>query len=388
MKKDELLVFRGTHYKEMTKAILQRADLAGMIPDREALIGIKPNLVTAALCDEGATTHPQVIEGLAEYLREEHFDRIVVLEGSWVGEKTRDVLSFCGYDELLARLEIPFWDMQEDKGEETDCAGMPLMICERAKRPDFLINVPVVKGHCQTGITCALKNMKGLIPNAEKRRFHRLGLHDPIAHLNMGIRQDFILVDCICPDLTFEDGGNPVRLDLLAAAADPVLADTWGCSVIGLEPDRVGYIKKAARLGAGSMELDRKKIRTYFERIRQEEGAGVQELLYEEKDDESSAMPRGKGGYRHVMKLAESVHEVESCSACYAYLIPALDLLDREGLLPLLKEKICIGQGNRGKPGELGIGNCTALFRHSLKGCPPTEMQMYEYLKRYIHETA
>ena len=32
---------------------------------------------------------------------------------------------------------------------------------------DFLINVPVMKGHCQTKITCALKNMKGLIPNSE-----------------------------------------------------------------------------------------------------------------------------------------------------------------------------------------------------------------------------
>ena len=25
---------------------------------------------------------------------------------------------------------------------------------------DFMINVPVMKGHCQTKITCALKNMK------------------------------------------------------------------------------------------------------------------------------------------------------------------------------------------------------------------------------------
>ena len=49
----------------------------------------------------------------------------------------------------------------------------------------LMINLPVLKGHCQTLITCALKNNKGLIPNAEKRRFHTLGAassHRPSEH--------------------------------------------------------------------------------------------------------------------------------------------------------------------------------------------------------------
>ena len=91
---------------------------------------------------------------------------------------------------------------------------------------DFLINVPVLKGHCQTKITCALKNMKGLLPNTEKRHFHAMGLHRPIAHLAKGIRQDFIVVDHICGDLDFEDGGNPVVKNCIMVSRDPVLVDT------------------------------------------------------------------------------------------------------------------------------------------------------------------
>lgn len=72
------------------------------------------------------------------------------------------------------------------------CGDMELQICECAKKVDFMINVPVMKGHCQTKITCALKNMKGLLPNKEKRHFHAMGLHRPIAHLGLGIHQDFI----------------------------------------------------------------------------------------------------------------------------------------------------------------------------------------------------
>ena len=99
---------------------------------------------------------------------------------------------------------------------------MELEICREAKSLDFLINVPVMKGHCQTKITCALKNMKGLLPNREKRHFHAMGLHKPIAHLAVGLPQDFILVDNICGDWDFEDGGNPVEMNRLIAGRSAV----------------------------------------------------------------------------------------------------------------------------------------------------------------------
>ena len=61
-----------------------------------------------------------------------------------------------------------------------------------------------------------------------------------------------------------------------------------------------------------------------------------------------------------------------------------LDRLKEEGLLQELREKICIGQGYRGKSGALGVGSCTSGFACNLKGCPPTDEQMYEFLKQYI----
>ena len=49
-----------------------------------------------------------------------------------------------------------------------------------------------------------------------------------------------------------------------------------------------------------------------------------------------------------------------------------------------LDEKICIGQGFRGKTGNLGVGACTCRFVNNVKGCPPTENQIYDFLKDYI----
>ena len=87
---------------------------------------------------------------------------------------------------------------------------------------------------------------------------------------------------------------------------------------------------------------------------------------------------------RKIVELQDAVEEVESCSACYGYLIPALDMLKQEGLFEKLDCKIAVGQGYRGKSGKLGVGNCTCRFEHFVKGCPPTEMEIYEYLKKYL----
>lgn len=40
-----------------------------------------------------------------------------------------------------------------------------------------------------------------------------MGLHKPIAHLATVVPNDFILVDNICGDLDFEEGGNPVTMN-------------------------------------------------------------------------------------------------------------------------------------------------------------------------------
>lgn len=363
MNKNEIYIKSGTQYKEMTKELLEACDLAVQISDMDMQIGIKPNLVSPSEASWGATTHPEVVAGIIEYLQERGYHKIAMLEGSWVGDKTAEAYEVCGYRDLSEKYQVPFWDMQKEKGIARDCRGVQLNICKRVTDVDFLINVPVLKGHCQTKITCALKNMKGLIPNTEKRRFHAMGLHKPIAHLNAGIHQDFIVVDNICGDLDFEDGGNPVVMNRVMAACDPVLVDAYVCQMMHYEVAEVPYVKLAGDLGVGCSDISKADVRFL------EDGA-------------DQRMPVS----RKVVELADAVEEVESCSACYGYLIPALEMLKEEGLFEKLDEKICIGQGYRGKTGVLGVGHCTCKFQNYVEGCPPLEGDIYEFLKEYIGE--
>lgn len=365
MEKNQIYIKYGTNYKEMTKELLDVCQLSGQIGDRSRRIAIKPNLVSPTPASFGATTHPEIVEGIIEYLKENGFAHIMIMEGSWVGDRTEEAYEICGYKAISEKYQVPFIDTQKEKGIGIDCGGLKLNVCACVQKFDFLINVPVLKGHCQTKITCALKNMKGLIPNSEKRRFHAMGLHKPIAHLSAGIRQDFILVDNICGDLDFEDGGNPVVMNRILAGRDPVLLDAYACHMMHYDIEEVPYIHFAQEQGVGFGDLRQADICVCGK-------------------DEDAILPKS----RKVVELSDAVEEVESCSACYGYLIPALEMLKTEGLFESLDEKICIGQGFRGKKGTLGIGHCTKEFQFHLEGCPPTEMQIYEFLKSYIKEKA
>ena len=39
------------------------------------------------------------------------------------------------------------------------------------------------------------------------------------------------------------------------------------------------------------------------------------------------------------------------------------------------------------KTGKLGVGHCTRNFECHVDGCPPTEQQIYEFLKNYLSES-
>jgi uncharacterized protein (DUF362 family) len=363
MEKNEILVIYGNNPEEMAYRLAEAAGLAERIGSRESRIGLKPNLVLARPAREGATTHPEIVRGLIGYLQKNGFRNLCIMEGAWVGARTAEAFSVCGYTQLARETGVGLIDTQEEEARPYDCRGMNIAICGCALGVDFMINLPVLKGHCQTLLTCALKNNKGIIPNREKRRFHNLGLHKPIAHLNTVAKNDFILVDGICGDLDFEEGGNPVPAGRMFAARDPVLCDAWAAEQLGYTPAEIPYIGLAEKLGVGCGDPAQARIR---ELNRSADGAAPAPM----------SRPGGK-----VRRLAPYIREEKACSACYAALVFALSRM-REDELSRIREKISLGQGFAGKEGVLGVGRCTARFAATLGGCPPSAAAILEFLRK------
>ena len=95
----EIYEIYGTNAHEMTKRLMEAANVADKIPSN-AKIAIKPNLVNASRAENGATTHPGAVSGCIEYLQSKGFSDICVIESSWVGERTENAARSCGYDRV------------------------------------------------------------------------------------------------------------------------------------------------------------------------------------------------------------------------------------------------------------------------------------------------
>jgi len=359
MLSNKIYVSYGQDANTMIQEILSVLQIEQDIPEN-ALIGIKPNLVVAKPSTSGATTSPALVAGIIEYLKSKDRSNIVILESSWIGDRTDRAFSVCGYTELADKYQIPLIDLQKDSSTTYRAEDLEIAVCDTVMKLDYLINVPVFKGHCQTKITCALKNLKGCIPNSEKRRFHTLGLHKPIAYLNIIITTNLVVVDGMMGDLTFEEGGNPVQMDMILVGSDPVLIDSYVAELMGYDPEEIPYIKIAENAGVGH--------------CRNAE-TGIIELHKEHQ------RPQNILTTRKVERLAAYIEEHDACSACYGSLVRALARLDEQGMLNLVREKIHIGQGYRGQCGTgIGVGSCTKNFARNIPGCPPTAKEIIRTL--------
>jgi len=364
MSNSTIFVAYGDTPYEMTLKVLKKMQPFKNL-DFNKFIGIKPNLVKAKTADSGATTSPEIVRAVIEHLRENDLHNIAIMEGCWIGTNMEKVFKASGYDDLARELNIPLINLQKDKARKIKSnKKIDLHICEHSLAVDYMVNIPVLKAHCQTKLTCALKNMKGCIPDNEKRRFHSLGLHEPIAHLNNILKNDLIIVDGIMGDLTHEEGGNPVEMGRIIAGYDPVMIDSYAARLIGYEVQDIPYIEMAADLGVGKLHKNN----------------GV----LEEIDPELKPALKIEASNK-AAQLAQWVEDYHACSPCFGSTIHALQRLEDEGKLQKLNRKIHVGRGFQDTQKEaLGIGLCTQGFSHYLPGCPPESRDIVQFLLEHV----
>ena len=359
MNKNQIVMIHGTDFIQMTIELLDAIRLDELIGGRNKRIALKPNILHADTAENGAVTHPELVEGVLLYLQKHHFSNVCVMEGAWAVARTSQAVETSGIADVCRKYGVPFIDLQKDSSYICDACGMQLKLCSEVSKTDFMINLPVLKGHCQTHITCAMKNAKGVIPNSEKRRYHTLGLHKPIAHLNTVLPPQLVLVDNICGDLNFEEGGNPVVMNRIFACSDPVLCDAYVCECIGYSVDDVPYIRIAEQLGVGNADVSQA------------------EFILLNEPSETPPNLHASGRIRNLEKYTDAR---DACSACCGSLVYALDRLESKGTTRRKQEKICVGQGWKNHSGKIGIGNCTKNCQKHLPGCPPKARDIVHFL--------
>ena len=358
-------VIYGDQVEEMVFSLLAQSGALDRVQPSDVVV-LKPNLVFSRKDWVGVDTDPRVVEAMVKALKEKGVRDIIVGDGSGMGQSATKAFEYCGYTQMAKRYGFRLVDLEKDRFVEVpvtmDGPFKTLWISRTVHECDVFVNVPLIKTHYQTVITCAMKNLKGTMPREMKTKFHSVSLHRAIAQLNSALKPDLILVDGLRGDMRNETGHNTIALDRIFLAANPVEMDSVVADILGYRPRDVPYIAYAADAGLGSCDLEEIEIKS---------------LNHPSKLVKLSAAPPVTD------QFPCGINADGACCVCMSNLVFALERLKADGILSR-RFTFHLGQQAEIDPDsgkiDIAVGNCVRSVLPAdrvIAECPPSANSIY-----------
>ena len=226
------------------KAINQVGGMDSVVREGDKIY-LKPNFVAPRHSSTGATTDLEVIRIVAEEVRR-CGGTPILYETPAIEFDKKTVYDFLGVYELAKRNNIELVD------SKSDLISVPVpngIVFKKVTIPQILrhakiINLPKLKTHVNTKMTCGLKNLIGLLPDSEKRRIHIRGVDATVADLSKVFRPILTVVDAsACQQGDGPTYGDKIDLGLIVAGKNMVAVDKICSQIIGLPWDEVKYLR-------------------------------------------------------------------------------------------------------------------------------------------------
>jgi len=184
----------------------------------------------------GSNTSRWFLDGLLRALREHSFRDLAVVEGDLPEFPATRMIRATGFQQILDKYDVPLISYENP---ERDVHELPTIL-----RGAQLINVPVFHGHGIAVISCATKNLFGLLPK-DRRKYHRV-LSEKLLDLVRWMSPVFTIVDgTVGLDGESTRRGNPRRLDLLLAGWNPLTLNFVVSLIMGYSTDQVPVLALA-----------------------------------------------------------------------------------------------------------------------------------------------
>jgi uncharacterized protein (DUF362 family) len=337
---------------------------------------LKPNVLCPFDYKTGAVTNPHLVRAMCRLVRAAGASRVIIAESAAVGfDDTMEAFAGSGIAAVAGEEKADLVDLLDTP---TICMGIPnglvfrrLYLPEVFMKANVVINLPVMKTHDVFPATLGLKNMKGLLQQADKKRFHRWGLAQGIVDLNK----------LVLPQLTVIDGtvamegsgpvyGTPVNLGVIVSSFDAVAADAVAATIMGIDPMDIEYIKLAAEQNLGCADMSQIQV----------VGSRVSEVGRKFKTT--------KLDFDSYREQGIMLHESGACSGCRHFMESLLTFHLKEDINMLKGYTVVFGQTARLPEkiaGELLLfGSCMRQYRkqgHYIAGCPPHTDEVIRFLR-------
>ncbi len=200
---------------------------SGFSPGKYGLVLMKPNVC--------GLYHPEirVLERVLEFFHPIS-EKIVIGETRSMMYVPERQFKRLGILDLLKQFErARAMNLMEDEVVHVSVpyphAASKLPLPKTALECDLLVNLPKVGKHSNTMLTCALKNLFGLLVEEDKYGvYHKLGVDEVIADLAKILR----------PELNVVDADKKVIV-----GTDPLAVDVVSCKFVDLDPLSIKHLR-------------------------------------------------------------------------------------------------------------------------------------------------
>lgn len=374
----DVVVVRDDDAYAATREALAQLDLS---PASGAHVLLKPNAGRMAQSGSGCTTHPQVVAAAIDAFTEVGAE-VAVGESPITGVKTMAAFASTGVADVANARRCPLIDLDARRFVDVDVpdgkAIHALRLCPEVLEYDLIVSIPVMKTHMHTGVTLAVKNMKGCLWRRSKVELHMLppvpGYDDKpldiaIADMASVLRPHLAIVDGIIGmEGLGPSAGSPKPLGTVVAGVDAFSADAVACGLMGIAPHTIPHLRIAAERGYGRIDL---------------RGLHIHPLDWPRFADPFDLAPANPSIEFPDITVLDS----QSCSACQSTLLMFLKRYGDElrTYYPAGTEiRIAIGKGHADDlPDDvLRVGNCARCpSSPCVAGCPPVSSAIRQFVE-------
>jgi uncharacterized protein (DUF362 family) len=216
---------------------------------------LKPNLVEF----DSATvinTDASVIVAAVELFHRLGAAEVKIGEGPGHRRDTLDLAEDARYRASIPKFESIFTDLnRDDVAPIKGFAGEPeFYFPKTVLAADLIVSLAKMKTHHWAGATLSMKNFFGLVPGSvygwPKNKLHYIGIPQSVVELNRVFRNTFAIVDGVVG----MEGNGPIQgtpkpAGVLVMGHDLVAVDATCCRIMGIDPEKVEYLRLAATLG-------------------------------------------------------------------------------------------------------------------------------------------
>jgi len=229
---------------EVLKGLRHSVDLIGGIEifvRKGNRVLLKPNLLYGKAPEKAVTTHPSIIKGVIQIVREAGGIPFIGDSPS-VGSLTRTAEK-AGIKRVADEMNCPLVEFNKPTLPPKGGGKFfkHIEIDRAVLEADVIINLPKWKTHGLTLLTLGVKNLFGCVPGKKKALWHLKAGEDRKVFAQLLVD----LYQIIKPSLTLLDGilgmegngpnsGHPISLGLILASRDPLSLDQIVCDLLGM----------------------------------------------------------------------------------------------------------------------------------------------------------